>query len=217
MTTTPPQSAISRAQLADVDRISRLLADAFLIAPVGDWLIPDISARRKVYVDYFAIFIRHGLCHGIVELNHDRTGVAIWYPRAEDTPGPVNYDSQLAAACGPFTDRFRLLDTTFAEHHPTKFHHYLAFVGVLPAEQSNGVGSALLQHHHQFLDRVGVPAYLEASTVRSRDLYLRRGYAVGEPFHLPDDGPPLWPMWRSPTTTCPAAAPTTAPSTQIPR
>jgi len=213
MTTT--RSAIGRAQLGDVDHLAKLLADAFLIAPVGDWLIPDVAARRSVYINYFAIFVRHGLHHGIVELNRERTAVAIWYPRAENTPGPANYHAQLAAACGPFTDRFRLLDATFAKHHPARFHHHLAFLGVSPAEQSNGVGSSLLQHHHTFLDRVGIPAYLEASTVRSRDLYLRHGYMVSNPFHLPNGGPPLWPMWRNPTATSPSTSAT--PSTETPR
>lgn len=211
MTATSSDATIGRAEQVDVDHVSRLLADAFLIAPVGDWLIPDVAVRRRVYADYFAIFVRHGVQHGMVELNRERTGVAIWYPRADATPGPDNYEAQLAAACGPWTDRFQLLDATFAERHPTTFHHHLAFLGVSPAEQSNGVGSCLLEHHHTFLDRMGVPAYLEASTVRSRDLYLRHGYQVGEAFYLPDDGPPLWPMWRDPTPTSHAAAPATAP------
>jgi GNAT superfamily N-acetyltransferase len=213
MTTTSSDATIGRAQQTDVDQVSRLLADAFLISPVGDWLIPDVAVRRRVYVDYFAIFVRHGLDHGTVELNQQRTGVAIWYPRAEATPGPADYDAQLAAACGPWTDRFQLLDATFAERHPTGFHHHLAFLGVAPAEQSKGVASRLLEHHHAFLDRMGVPAYLEASTVRSRDLYLRHGYEAADPFHLPDDGPPLWPMWRNPATSpaAPAASPMETP------
>jgi GNAT superfamily N-acetyltransferase len=217
MTTMSSDAAIGRAQQADVDHASRLLADAFLISPVGEWLIPDVAVRRRVYVKYFAIFVRHSLCYGIIELNRQRTGVAIWYPRAENTPGPANYDAQLAAACGPWTDRFQLLDAAFAERHPTEFHHHLAFLGVSPAEQGKCVGSGLLEHHHAFLDRMGIPAYLEASTVRSRDLYLRHGYEVGEPFHLPDDGPQLWPMWRNPTATGPAATSPATPPMETPR
>jgi hypothetical protein len=50
------------------------------------------------------------------------------------------------------------------------------------------------------LDDSGRPAYLEASSPRARDLYLRHGYLPrpGTPFHLPDGGPPMWPMWREP-------------------
>ena len=42
-----------------------------------------------------------------------------------------------------------------------------------------------------------MPAYLEASSPRSRDLYAQHGYLAGEPFRVPD-GTPFWPMWREP-------------------
>ncbi|GAA1384715.1 GNAT family N-acetyltransferase [Catellatospora chokoriensis] len=125
--------------------------------------------------------------------------MAIWLPRDEDTPGPVDYDTQLAAACGPYLDRFKALDAVFAQHHPQLgFHHYLQFIAVQPGEQSHGIGSALLDHHHRWLDHDGIAAYLEASKTSNRDLYLRHGYAPAEPFCLPNDGPPLWPIRRAP-------------------
>jgi hypothetical protein len=46
-------------------------------------------------------------------------------------------------------------------------------------------------------DREGVPAYLEASGARNRDLYLRLGFRVTGEIRLPD-GPSMWPMWREP-------------------
>lgn len=47
-------------------------------------------------------------------------------------------------------------------------------------------------------DRDGVPAYLEASSARSRRLYERLGFTfMGTTVDLPD-GPAMWPMWREP-------------------
>jgi hypothetical protein len=43
-----------------------------------------------------------------------------------------------------------------------------------------------------------MPAYLNAGSARSRDLYARHGFEVMEQFELPDGGPPLWRMWREP-------------------
>ncbi|HEX5493068.1 MAG TPA: GNAT family N-acetyltransferase [Mycobacteriales bacterium] len=87
----------------------------------------------------------------------------------------------------------------FEAHHPSEPHHYLAFLAVRPERQGAGLGSALLRHHHARLDRTGVAAYLEASSPRSRELYLRHGYRPrGEPFTVPD-GTPFWPMWRTPS------------------
>ncbi|QYN34952.1 hypothetical protein K1T35_42510 [Pseudonocardia sp. DSM 110487] len=45
-------------------------------------------------------------------------------------------------------------------------------------------------------DADGLPAYLEATSLRSRSLYERHGFRdAGDPIQLPD-GPSLWPMWR---------------------
>ena len=50
----------------------------------------------------------------------------------------------------------------------------------------------------QRCDREGVPAYLEASTVRNRALYERQGFAVTEEFVLGRGAPTQWHMWREP-------------------
>lgn len=189
------------AQTTETSRIAEVLADAFLIAPVGNWLIPDVTKRRQVYLRYFSIFAQHGLEHGIVEVADHLTGVAIWLPRDDNTPAIADYAAKLAEACGPYTPRFRILDETFDQQHPHgQFHHHLAFLAVRTSQQSRGIGSALLEHHHQLLDAEGIPAYLEASKPRNRDLYLRHDYRQTGEFWLPDCGPPLWPMWRQPLT-----------------
>jgi GNAT superfamily N-acetyltransferase len=76
-------------------------------------------------------------------------------------------------------------------------HHHLAILAVRPDEQGQGTGTALLCAYHQMLDSgLGVPAYLEASDLRTRRIYLRHGYADhGLPIHLPG-GPFMYPMVR---------------------
>jgi predicted N-acetyltransferase YhbS len=107
----------------------------------------------------------------------------------------VHYERRLAAACEPYTDRFEILDKLFDAHHPTEAHHHLAFLAIAPDKQCTGRGTALLQRHHARLNRIGLPAYLEASSSGSRDLYARHGYLQREPFHLPN-GSAFYPMWR---------------------
>jgi len=64
------------------------------------------------------------------------------------------------------------------------------------AELGQGIGTALLHAGHSTLDDEGVAAYLEASSPRSRLLYLAHGYTDhGPPIQLPG-GPPMHPMWR---------------------
>src|SRR5204863_8595994 len=72
-------------------------------------------------------------------------------------------------------------------HRPAS--HYLTVMGVEPSAQGRGLGSALLQPVLGEADREGVPAYLEASTPRSRALYERNGFAVTGEVRLPRNGP----------------------------
>jgi predicted N-acetyltransferase YhbS len=82
--------------------------------------------------------------------------------------------------------------------HPTTPHYYLDSLGVEPEWQGMGLGSALMRPVLERCDREAMPAYLNAGSPRSRDLYMRHGFEVTEEFTLPDGGPPLWRMWRQP-------------------
>ncbi|MEV4631362.1 GNAT family N-acetyltransferase [Micromonospora sp. NPDC049523] len=187
---------IERAEPADARVLAELIAEAFHPLAATAWLVPDPAVRPKILTDDFHILVEHAIEWGLVETTEDRRAVAVWLPAVGDPlPPPVDYDDRLAAACGELTDRFRLLDDLFEANHPHDPHDHLAFLAVAPDRQGTGIGSALLRHRHAWLDEQGLPAYLDASGTRSRDLYARHGYRVGEPFRLPD-GTPFWPMWR---------------------
>ncbi|MEE6260161.1 GNAT family N-acetyltransferase [Plantactinospora sonchi] len=172
-----------------------MIAEAFLpLAPVA-WLVPDPDQRRTILTANFRILVEHAFFYGEVHVLEDRSAVAVWFHRTSPMPPPVEYERRLAIACAPYTDRFRTLDKLFHTHQPTEPHHHLAFLAVTPGKQSTGRGTALLHHHHARLDRVGLPAYLEASSDGSRDLYARHGYLPRQPFQLPD-GVTFHPMWR---------------------
>jgi ribosomal protein S18 acetylase RimI-like enzyme len=83
------------------------------------------------------------------------------------------------------------------EYHPTEPHWYLPLIGVDPARQGRGYGSALLRHALAVADRDKLPAYLEATSPNNRRLYERYGFeSIGEIQHA--DSPPMWPMLRKP-------------------
>jgi GNAT superfamily N-acetyltransferase len=195
---------IRRATAADAVPTAELIAVAFHELDVSAWLVPDPAKRFHVLVANFAIFVDHALTHGQIDLvDGDTTdrpiAAAVWFPQLTGpTPPPEDYDTQLTAACGPATDRFRTLDRYFEDTHPPEFpHHYLVFLATHPGWRSRGLGTALLDHHHRDLDHEDIPAFLHASCARTRDLYQRHGYHPTAPFHLAD-GPPMWPAWREP-------------------
>jgi hypothetical protein len=56
-----------------------------------------------------------------------------------------------------------------------------------------------MQHALKPCDSDGLPAYLEATSPRSRNLYARHGFKVVEIIQA-GTSPPLWAMLREPVT-----------------
>ncbi|GII25607.1 GNAT family N-acetyltransferase [Planosporangium mesophilum] len=195
-------TTIRRARPGEAKALAQVIADAFHDLAVCRWMVPDPAERRRVLPPDFQIFVEHGIEHGTVHTTDRLDAVAVWFSDApEGVPDIPDYDARVAAACDPYTERFRLLDEAMHRAHPTgRSHEHLALLAVAPAGQGAGLGTALLDARHAYLDREGIPAYLEASSLRSRDLYLRNGYVdLGEPFAVPGGpDPAMWPLWRDP-------------------
>jgi ribosomal protein S18 acetylase RimI-like enzyme len=88
--------------------------------------------------------------------------------------------------------------STMQEHHPERPHWYLLYVAAATGRRGTGVGSAVLRPVLDRCDDEDIPAYLEATTDRSRALYRRQGFEDMEELALPDGGPVMYPMWREP-------------------
>jgi GNAT superfamily N-acetyltransferase len=184
--------------------LSQVIADAFADLAVSRWLIPDQAARHRIFPDYFRLYVEHALADGIVCTTPGQDTVALWLPAGEEpAPPSEGYDERLAALTGPWIDRFRAFDQALEARHPAGFaHHHLAILAVRPDRQGRGLGSALLRAHHAALDRDGIPAYLEASDLRTRRLYRANGYTdCGAPLAFP--GAVMYPMVRQPPASQP--------------
>jgi GNAT superfamily N-acetyltransferase len=191
-----PADPRDAAVLADV------IAAAFHPLDVSRWLIPDEAARRDIFPAYFQMYVEHAMDDGIVLTDPTRSSVALWLPAGPGKPqAPDGYDERLATITGPHLRRFQQLDQAFDQHHPTGIpHQHLAILATRPDRQRTGLGTALLNTHHAILDQDQTPAYLEASDLAKRAIYLGFGYADhgDAPIALPDGGPVMWPMWRDP-------------------
>ena len=194
---------IRAATPPDAEAVAGLLAEAFLHGDLAGWLIPDLDTRARIYPPYFRLLTQHALTHGHIDLTDDGAAVAVWYRIARSpVPGLPHYDRRLADITGDAYSRFASLDRAMHQHHPyLQPHHYLALLAVHPDRQNQGLGNALLAHHHTRLDAPGIPAYLEATGERNRRLYLRHGYHPRPAYPITPDGPHLIPMWRPPAAT----------------
>lgn len=192
---------VEPADTGDAEALTYVIVDAFFGLEVSQWLVPVPRTRRPIFLDYFRIYVDHALAAGVVLTTPHRDAAALWLPVGADGPigPPEGYQEQLAAITGEHLAQFEALDEQFDQHHPKGTpHEHLAILAVRPDRQRLGIGAALLNERHAILDRDGTPAYLEASDLAKRDIYLAHDYEdLGEPIQLPD-GPSMYPMWREP-------------------
>ncbi len=178
--------------------VARTFARAFADDPVNRWMCPDASRLEPAF-DFYAR--RLWLPHDATFATADGRAVACWIPPGEGHLGLIDQlrllPGLLAVARGGLP---RVLGAIGAmdNNHPADPHWYLNMIGVDPAGQGRGLGSALIAHGLERADAEGMPAYLDATTERSARLYERHGFQVTEEFRLPKGGPPLWRMWRDP-------------------
>jgi len=195
------EASVVLAYEADLGVLSQVIAEAFHDLAPSRWLIDAPAARREIFPGYFRLYVEHAMAHGVVHTTPGRTAAALWIRVGEDPAGQAaDYGARLAAATSPWTGRFLAFDAALDRHHPAGSpHHHLAILAVRPDRQGQGTGTALLRAYHQLLDRdAHAPAYLEASDLRTRQIYLRHGYTDhGPPIRLPG-GPAMYPMWREP-------------------
>jgi ribosomal protein S18 acetylase RimI-like enzyme len=177
--------------MTNTETAVRVLTAAFADDPLARWLLPgDLAGAAADIV--FGPLAETSSGHGELAVSADGTAAAVWLPRAA---APPVHDRQ------PIPDALvhlrTFMELTEARHPTGRAHLYLVFLGVRPDAQGRGLGGALLRERLIRADAEGLPAYLEATSPRSRALYERHGFRdTGDPIQLPD-GPPVWPMWRA--------------------
>ncbi|MCX5423547.1 GNAT family N-acetyltransferase [Streptomyces sp. NBC_00078] len=192
--------AIRAAGEGDRGLVVRLLDQAFQDDPVSGWVFPGDEYRRTTHHRLMAAFTDIVLDEGRIDVAEDGSACALWLSVPAEAHDAVDDGpAQLRAAVDPGNERVELIGRLTARIHPAgRAHEYLWMIGVAPERQGEGIGGALVQHVLDRCDREDLPAYLEASSARSRVLYERLGFELaGRPLELPD-GPRMWPMWREP-------------------
>jgi ribosomal protein S18 acetylase RimI-like enzyme len=191
---------VRKATGQDLPAVVETFTAAFFHDPVLSWWVPDPSRRSQILRPFFEIAVDVNYPHDELYTTTPVTAAAaVWVP-----PGcqPIGEEAKRLVArwvdaaeetAGRLLAWLELMD----QHHPHQPHAYLFILGTRPQWQSRGVGSALLREVLERCDRDATPAYLEASSERSKQLYLRHGFEVTGEIPLPD-GPSLWPMWREP-------------------
>jgi GNAT superfamily N-acetyltransferase len=119
----------------------------------------------------------------------------VWAPPGAEDDGDL--PTVLGEVVEEYAERLFEILGLMEEKHPVERHYYLFVTGTRPEWQGRGLGSSLMAPVLEMCDRDRVPAYLEATSERNKQLYRRHGFDVTDEIPL-RDGPTMWPMWRSP-------------------
>jgi ribosomal protein S18 acetylase RimI-like enzyme len=170
---------------------------AFSSDPAVRWAYPDPHQFFSSFPEFVRAFGGKAFEHGTAHYVEGFTGAALWLPP------DVLPDEEALGSLLLRTVSEEIHDEVFAvleqmgSYHPTEPHWYLPLIGVDPAHQGKGYGSALLRHALASCDRNHQIAYLESSNPRNIPLYERHGFKLLGEIQA-GSSPPIFPMSRNP-------------------
>lgn len=186
------------------DRAIAVQVMAFSTDPVMRWFYPDAAAYLEHFPGFAKAFGGRAFANGTAYVadgsdgldgSNGFAGAAFWLPVGEENDTEAIAETMMASLSPERLESLEPMMGAMERFHTKEPHWYLAMVGVDPARQGQGVGSALLRHTLALCDADGVAAYLESSNPKNVPLYQRYGFEViGEIQHA--DSPVFYPMLR---------------------
>jgi GNAT superfamily N-acetyltransferase len=189
--------AVKKYSADRLDDCVALLAEAFVTNPL------HLSAFGAGRMDQNRLFFRIGLRHmfigwSFVALNDGEVcGYLHFNPWPNCLPAPEEIPTAIATLLTPLGEAIPQVIrwfTRWCHLDPDEPHMHLGPIGVTPGMQGKGVGSALMRHYIEHLDREKAAGYLETDRVENVEFYKRFGFIVQRAEQL--IGAPVWYMWR---------------------
>jgi GNAT superfamily N-acetyltransferase len=155
-----------------------VLTLAFSTDPMARWSLPDPAKYLTTFSSITKAFGGSAFEKETAYIANSCTGAALWLP-----PGAKSDEESLKRLFEENTgddireDMKRIFEK-MGKFHPTEPHWYLPMIGVDPAHQGAGIGSALMTEALKAVDRDGLIAYLESSNPKNISLYQRHGFEV---------------------------------------
>ena len=170
---------------------------AFSTDPIARWFYPDPHQYLLHLPSFVRAFAGKAFEHNSAYCVDGYLGVALWLPT--DVHPDENVLAALLQRTIPEENQKEIFAFTerMNSFHPSEPHWYLPMIGVDPAKQGNGYGSALMKHALARCDGEGKSAYLESSSPRSIPLYRQHGFELLGTIQV-GSSPPLFPMMRKP-------------------
>ena len=190
-------AAVKPVTAADEDAAIDVVVRAFRADPAARWLYPDSNQYSVNFPNFVKVFGGTAFEHGSAYTIDDYAGAALWLPPE------VHPDEEALAGLIQRSVPEHRLEEVFAvfqqmdSYHPSEPHWYLPLIGVDPAQQGGGYGSALMEHALIRCDRDQKLAYLESSNPKNISLHERHGFELLGTIQV-GGSPPICPMLRKP-------------------
>ncbi|WP_016910568.1 GNAT family N-acetyltransferase [Streptomyces xiaopingdaonensis] len=183
----------------DIPQAVETLTDAFADYPFTRHTVSADGHRERVGRLQELFLVRVGMACGRVWVAEGGAAVAAWTtPERDALPALAEVAPLAVELAGDRAGAAEAAEAALAPHRPTEPTWFLATVGVAPAAQARGLGSAVLAPGLEAADRAGDAAFLETSSEANLRFYGRLGFAVTAEVELPEGGPLTWCMRREP-------------------
>jgi ribosomal protein S18 acetylase RimI-like enzyme len=177
--TVPSGAAPSTVQTVALDEAERAVATivvAFAADPAARWSFPEPATYLAHFPAVVRAFGGQAFANGSGHQVENYAGAALWLlPGAAPDQDEMIAIVETAVPADRRSDVFAVFEQ-MGGYHPQEPHWYLPLIGVDPARQNRGLGSALLRHALALCDKAGLPAYLESSNPANIPLYERHGF-----------------------------------------
>lgn len=164
--------SVRRATESDLAIAATVLVEAFQAYPWTVWSIPSEGYADRLE-ELQRLYLAHALAHGLVFVDEYVNSVSAFLPPHAPALA-ADVEQRIGALHG---DRLEALMGLSLPPAPEAAWS-LATVGVRPAFQGSGLGSAVTLAGLRVLDEIEVSVALETSDERNVRLYRRLGFAL---------------------------------------
>lgn len=169
---------IKLALPSDESKVINTLTLAFSSDPMARWSLSDPGTYLSIFPKMAKAFGGNAFTKKSAYVADGFGGAALWLAPGEESDGETLKRLLDENANESIKDDMTVIFEKMQQFHPIEPHWYLPMIGVDPAHQGGGLGSALMTEALKAVDREGMIAYLESSNPKNIPLYERHGFEV---------------------------------------